>query len=276
MTAAAAPALQPTPDGEVHEYMKVWTSSLGMVVSQIAGTPFAVELTSTNPPEIPPADEQDLVVAVIATGSLRGDMKLRVPRIAVLSLGQLFLQEAQDTVAEIKPDHHDALEELLRQVTGQVSTALSSHWGETQLRVETGASATWPAGSRGWLVAPAEAPCRLLLEWELSSALVTALSPPPVKKPASESARSPEPAPNKLDLLMDVELDVILRFGQRSMTLREVMELDAGSIVELDRQVYDPAELLLEGKLIAHGEVVVVDGNYGLRILQIVSPLGNK
>jgi flagellar motor switch protein FliN/FliY len=71
---------------------------------------------------------------------------------------------------------------------------------------------------------------------------------------------------------MDVELDVTLRFGSRSMLLRGILELDAGSVVELDRQVREPADLLLDGRLIARGEVVVVDGNYGLRVLEIVSP----
>lgn len=56
------------------------------------------------------------------------------------------------------------------------------------------------------------------------------------------------------------------------MLLREVLELDAGSVVELDRQVPEPDDLLLDGRLIAHGEVVVLDGNYGLRVLKIISP----
>ena len=56
------------------------------------------------------------------------------------------------------------------------------------------------------------------------------------------------------------------------MLLREIMELDAGSVVELDRQVQEPVDLLLAGRLIARGEVVVVNGNYGLRVLEVVSP----
>jgi len=110
-----------------------------------------------------------------------------------------------------------------------------------------------------------------LLEWQLSPALVAALRPVPEVEPKSEPAKTPALPSSKLDLLMDVELDLTLRFGQRNMTLREIMELDAGSIVELGRQVQEPADLLLEGRLIARGEVVVVDGNYGLRVLEIVS-----
>jgi flagellar motor switch protein FliN len=78
-----------------------------------------------------------------------------------------------------------------------------------------------------------------------------------------------------LDLVLEVELNVTVRFGQRQLTLREVLELTSGSVIELDRQVDEPVELLLDGKVIAKGEAVVVDGNYGLRITevpQLISP----
>lgn len=82
-------------------------------------------------------------------------------------------------------------------------------------------------------------------------------------------------APN-LDLLMDVELDVTLRFGQRHLTLREVLDLTSGSVVELDRQVEEPVELILDGRVIARGEAVVVDGNYGLRVTEVPQPLVSR
>jgi len=75
---------------------------------------------------------------------------------------------------------------------------------------------------------------------------------------------------HNLDLLADVELDVTLCFGGRRMLLHEILQLASGSVVELDRQVQEPADLLLDGKLIARGEVVVVDGNYGLRVLEVL------
>jgi flagellar motor switch protein FliN/FliY len=198
-------------------------------------------------------------------------MSLRVPGIALLALGQLFLQEPEDAAAELRPEHRGAVEELLRQVAGQVVTALSPRWGEAQLRVEVSGPPSWSAGARGWLASPATAPRRFLLEWQLSSALVAALRAAPEKMPV-ESAPPGALAADKLDLLMDVELNVTLRFGKRSMLLREIMELDAGSVVELDRHVQEHADLFLDGRLIARGEVVVVDGNYGLRVLEIVSP----
>ncbi len=269
---SAATSNSPGLEPEVHEYLKVWSENMGQVLTQIAGAPFTMESVLAPPPETPAPEEHDLQASVAAAGSLSGEMSLRVPRAVVLAVGQLFLQESQDAAAELKPDHLDALQELLRQAAGQVATALSARWDKTQLRVEAGAAPTWAAGARGWLVSVAGAPSRLLMEWQLSSALVAALRPARERLPGSEPAKADAPASNQLDLLMDVELDVTLRFGRRSMLLREVLELDAGSVVELDRQVQEPADLLLDGRLIAHGEVVVLDGNYGLRVLEIISP----
>ena len=81
--------------------------------------------------------------------------------------------------------------------------------------------------------------------------------------------------PANLKLVMDVELNVSLRFGQRQLPLREVLELSSGSVVELDRQVDEPVELLLDGKVIARGEAVIVDGNYGLRVTEIPQPMAS-
>ncbi len=79
-----------------------------------------------------------------------------------------------------------------------------------------------------------------------------------------------------LDIVMDVELNVSLRFGQRRMPLSDILGLSSGSIVELDRMVDEPVELYLNGKLIARGEAVIVDGNYGLRVTEIPQPLTSQ
>jgi flagellar motor switch protein FliN len=75
--------------------------------------------------------------------------------------------------------------------------------------------------------------------------------------------------PGRLGFFMDMELEVTLRFGGRNLLLKDVLELGPGSVLELDRQVQEPADLLLDGKLIARGEVVIVNGNYGLRVSEV-------
>ena len=84
---------------------------------------------------------------------------------------------------------------------------------------------------------------------------------------ANESLRE-----TNIDLLMDVELEVSLRFGQRQLLLKDILELGPGSLIELDQEVDDPVELLVGKKVVARGDVVIVDGNYGLRVTEIASP----
>jgi flagellar motor switch protein FliN len=94
----------------------------------------------------------------------------------------------------------------------------------------------------------------------------------PGSPPENASARVEELIrQGNLGLLMDVELDVRLQFGCRQTTLREVLELTTGAVLELDREIQEPVDLLLNGRVVARGEVVVVDGNYGLRVTEVAS-----
>ena len=82
----------------------------------------------------------------------------------------------------------------------------------------------------------------------------------------------PEASNSKtLDLLMDVSLAVRVSFGKTSLQLREVLKLNTGSVVELDRLVSEPVEVIVNNCVIARGEVVVVDGNYGVRVIHLAS-----
>jgi flagellar motor switch protein FliN/FliY len=74
-----------------------------------------------------------------------------------------------------------------------------------------------------------------------------------------------------LDVLLDIELPVTIRFGSAQMTLGDVMALDAGSLVEFDRAPEEPVEVLVNGRVVARGEMVMVQGNYGVRIGEISS-----
>jgi len=87
------------------------------------------------------------------------------------------------------------------------------------------------------------------------------------------NANSPESEMHQsnLDALLDVELPVTLRFGSTRMALEAVIGLNTGSVVEFDRRVNEPVEVLVNGRVIARGEAVMVQGNYGVRISEIAS-----
>jgi flagellar motor switch protein FliN len=79
-----------------------------------------------------------------------------------------------------------------------------------------------------------------------------------------------EPA-NNIDRLLDVEMNVTVRFGKAEVPLREVVRFGVGSMIELNRTVDEPVELLVNNSPFARGEVVVIDGYYGVRVTEIGS-----
>lgn len=80
------------------------------------------------------------------------------------------------------------------------------------------------------------------------------------------------PSTSGTELLYDVELEATLRFGCRELPLGEILELGAGDVVQLDRHISDPADLIVGDKIVARGEVVLVNGNFGLRVTQVATP----
>ncbi len=75
-----------------------------------------------------------------------------------------------------------------------------------------------------------------------------------------------------VELLLDVELEATLRFGCRELPLGEILDLGPGDVVELDRHVSDPVDLIVGDKIVARGEVVLVNGNFGLRVTEVAAP----
>ncbi|MEQ8173495.1 MAG: flagellar motor switch phosphatase FliY [Syntrophomonadaceae bacterium] len=90
---------------------------------------------------------------------------------------------------------------------------------------------------------------------------------------APVSAAIAPSVPQNIGLIMDVPLDVSVELGKTRKTIKEILELQQGSIIQLDKMAGEPVDLLVNGKLIAKGEVVVIDENYGIRITTIISPM---
>jgi len=119
----------------------------------------------------------------------------------------------------------------------------------------------------------------------LSPALVSMVCDPPAlvvpevdgagpdRGQATEAPQRRSSTPPTMDLILDVELPVSISFGKTEMPMKDVLKLTTGSIVELNRGVNDPVEVMINHCLIARGEVVVVEGNYGVRIQHIASRL---
>ena len=74
---------------------------------------------------------------------------------------------------------------------------------------------------------------------------------------------------NNISLIMDVRLPVRVRIGKKKMLLKDVLNMDIGSVIELNQLANDPLEILVDNHVIAQGEVVIVDGNFGVQITSI-------
>ncbi|MEV6489650.1 flagellar motor switch protein FliN [Actinoplanes sp. NPDC051633] len=109
---------------------------------------------------------------------------------------------------------------------------------------------------------------------QVRAVVALALSPWPADQGGGVAPRTPGAAAIRsgLDMLHDVEMEVSAELGRTRMSVRELLSLSPGAIVELDRAAGSPADLLVNGRLIARGEVVVVDENFGIRITEIVAP----
>ncbi|MGD0822986.1 MAG: flagellar motor switch protein FliN [Terriglobales bacterium] len=288
------PELHPELRPELRNWCVAWKSCLENVLSQVSGKTSATFEISAQP--LAPADS-DVWYTVVAGGAVHGEMALRLPAATGTRLARTFLGETEPAPAPapaaetadsdaISADNKEALEELLRQIAGLASTALAATvGGEVQLVLSAASAApTWSSDAIACLHADDEAGLSTTIEIRISPALVAALLPAlsssssqavsqtaPNAPPSSSTEPSTEPPPNSsYRRLMDVGLDVKLRFGTRRMLLRDVLALSAGVVVELDNSLHSPVDLLLDGRLIAQGEVVVVDGKYGLRVTNVI------
>lgn len=94
-----------------------------------------------------------------------------------------------------------------------------------------------------------------------------------VKFASFDDASKPQGELNKnLEILMDVKLQMTVELGRTELPIKKVLELTRGSIIELEKVAGEPVELYANGKLVAHGEVVVIEDNFGLRITSITEP----
>jgi flagellar motor switch protein FliN len=278
---------------DANDYLQLWNTTLSEVLEQVCGAPCPVDSSAEAPSGALPKAEGDLYFLIASTGALRGEICVRVAESQALSLAQRMLGETTPTSQP--SEQRNAVEEFFRQVGGRAATLVGSAYGEVQLRVESASPPTWAIAATSWMATRADAAVQLTFEWLLSAALAAELAAAvrAANSTASESgkplesvapAQAPEPASpipltssaadslfsaNHLDLFKDVELDVTLRFGGRRMLLREILDLGPGVVIELDRQVQEPVDMLLDGRTIARGEVVVVEGNYGLRVLEV-------
>ena len=245
------------------------------------------------------------------TKGVTGTMLFALPLQEGTMLVDLMLGGEGTPSAELAGDSRAALAETFNQILGSANQALSDMAGETLsisnveiFSLETGDGAglqellgTGPFDSLSMattqenlkttihllipdlLVEQLRRKLGMVQAAAAAAPVASAPAPAPAQAPSAPMATGPAPAASRqssvdtgnLDLLLDIELPVMVRMGQTEMSLGDLLKLTPGSILELNRAADAPVELLVNGKQIAKGEVVVVDGNFAFRITEIES-----
>lgn len=188
-----------------------------------------------------------------------------------LALGRQLLS-GEDLEPRTEAEVVSALTELWSQVAGSVAASLASRLGHSVNAdpVETLKAPPFQMGTDCSAAFQLRLPdsTAVSIEIVIHPTLLTAIT---ALHPATELQTSSALSPKNLDLLLDVEMPVSVSFGRAQLPLKDVIKLTTGSIVELSRSVSEPVDIIVNNCVIARGEVVVVDGNFGVRIKEISS-----
>jgi flagellar motor switch protein FliN/FliY len=259
-----------------------WKDAFGGVLDTMAG--FRPEMPPSNPP-----DEDEIGAMLWWRQDFKGlpglTMWLGAPSHTWTRTGQLLLASAGVEAAP-ESDVRDSFLEVLKQTYLVFARSLSAELGQ-EILSGAGQEQAPPAGlTASWvgLRPPQETltPISIQLSEELLLALLSRArqvsqelreesgAEPSVEDDDAEPQLPPR-ARSTLDVLLDVEMPVHVSFGKTRYRIQDVLKLGSGSVIELDRAIADPVEVVVNNCVIARGAVVVVNGNYAVQIKEVVS-----
>jgi flagellar motor switch protein FliN/FliY len=247
-------------------------SALTSAITEASGTPWHISVTPDA--DTVPDGSEPVRITLALDGSLQGQFLLEFRPAEVDLLASML---SRQTIDESGAGQAQVLLNLIESALSEFCLVLEQEFGTFTISASSAFQPVPEGASVVHITAVNDDDGGLSVAMYIHPELALALmSHSQVRTLAAESVDPAKIAavlatqePVNLDLVMDVELNVTLRFGKRQLTLREVMELTSGSVVELDRELEEPVELLLNGMVIARGEAVVIDGNYGLRVTEV-------
>lgn len=242
---------------------------LGIVVGAMIDSPATVVPGA-------PAMGRQWVVRVRADGELTGEMTIVLDHDGAVAVTRLMTG-----IDDAIPDEAllDTLREVLAQAVGALSLKPVARGAKLSIAEVVASEGRVPEGEwSAYGVSAEKLPAGLAVTaWGSLSAgqPAAALSgPKPVDKPAPAAAKADQPEAvldDRIDVILDIDLPLVVRFGRTELPLRALTRLGPGSVIDLGRSPDDPVEVLVSNRVVARGEVVIVSGSYGIRILDVVS-----
>ncbi len=234
------------------------------------------------------------LISVEISGDIEAKAAVAIPPALATALGDLMLGGEGEGKESMDDEDLDATKEIVSNIMAALSTALTSQSTLPNLTlkveniefVDESAEINLEAYSKMYVYNFSLGNINSLLMFVIDDKTEAVLSgkkdSAPAEAPAAAStsaAASSSPSPShsaafdgentNINLIMDVKLPVRVRIGQKKMLLRDVLSMDIGSVIELNQLANDPLDILVDNHVIAQGEVVIVDGNFGVQVTSI-------
>jgi flagellar motor switch protein FliN/FliY len=236
--------------------VKPWAAALGGIL----GTTSTV---TSGQGALPDPGAKPLCMGLAFEGIIVGDAVLVLTTLDRQTLTIKSAESPQDYAESEVETHDPAFQQSLRQAVVSAISDFQARVGPLVARMEPAELPSWTPLQT--LVFSASSQDRPAVHAYLLFHQNLRVNTPALNQPPSAAA-----GVESMNLVMNAFLDVTLRFGQQSVTLANLASLGPGSVIELDRKVEDPIDLVLGGRVLARGEVMIVDGNYGLRVTELL------
>ncbi len=278
------------------DFMKLFEEETVGTIEALVGTAPSLELKEEQELSIisnivPPI----VLVKIKVSGDVDADVMVALPPNLAASLSDMMMGEEPSERDDVNDDDIDAAKEIVSNIFGAISNALSAQKELPVLSfsvdnielIKDDEEVSLEAFSRMFIYKFSLESVNSLLMFIIDEKLYNALYGPSQEESAStqsnagknsyssenncedESINLSSEEMKNIALIMDVKLPVRVRIGKKRMLLKDVLNMDIGSVIELNQLANDPLEILVDNHVIAQGEVVIVDGNFGVQITTI-------
>lgn len=221
-----------------------------------------------TPVDVPAASGAGWGVEITATGLLDGTVLVWIDDAGVTGIARAMMGLDETPEPAVAGD-------MLRELFAQAASSTSLKDGYEGLTLVAGVPrpGTIPPGGVGIALRDGDTLMAVLtLSGSVERKAATPAPGAAAMVPAAPAAAASTEYPGNLAALLDIDLPLVVRFARTEMSLRSLSQLGPGSMVDMGRSPDAPVQLLIGSQVVAEGEVVVVQGNYGVRITSLVSP----
>ncbi|NLC28437.1 MAG: flagellar motor switch protein FliY [Campylobacteraceae bacterium] len=271
----------------MNDFIKLLGQELVSTIEGLTGETPALSLVDAtdatkNTSVIPPM----VVAKVVVSGDLNAQMKVAIAPSLATGIGALMMGEEEATPKEesMDDDDLDATKEIISNVLGSFSTALGGQKDLPKLSFKVDEIKFLSNDDSIDFSGMKKVYVHSMGIQTITDQIIFATDETiekVIKRPDSSEEKEDKGSKSSMSedlsseemrniaLIMDVQLPVRVRIGSKKMLLKDVLSMDIGSVIELNQLANDPLEILVGDKVVAIGEVVIVDGNFGVQITEI-------